>query len=529
MMSRLSLLIGLATLASAHVASAGAPAWCKAIQHPANFVDDSSLKDAQTAAAAPDLGTAVQRIVAVSCADKIDPKYDAPLAALRDSFAKRLDMAADDWADAVAFTNENGNAPAFWQPSGTAIETLSPVEQFVDEKADFKNDMDRLALSGDYFYDALGSKLTETGRAAELMWCVKDETSKEEPDHDITKWVSCQIDLDAFDLKKLSSELHADTAHAGLVRFWIRVHAYDLPAQIARVAAQKKQVLAAFPPYKQLFDAVAQGAADWTKTVGTNSKLLDIARQMDDAVWFHSRKALDGCDATTTAALGEAVSTIPAKSFKGMMMDKRKEPDKGFAYRAAPLLVNTPVVHVALAAYVACHPKSAIARDFAWYLVQTPGARGPRTAGLTAAQRVKLQFDDTRKQAPALVGYFMRPYAGYNELSTSRGGTVSSAKLAGDKVTVVPDKQYETQIQCVKEHYSNRIASIVNGNVYYEIVCDQTAPVKEDVTPDTFTVEAQFAKVLTPGVAYSMDGDQIFAVKPKTGDLPTWVLFGNVK
>ncbi|HEY4240773.1 MAG TPA: hypothetical protein VGM88_13215 [Kofleriaceae bacterium] len=513
-----SLVVLLALVAAPGLAAAAPAAWCKDLSTTTATLYPNDLTDLTS----PDLEAATQAVVKASCARTVDDKFVAQITSARDALTKRLDLHADDWVDVVAWMNHNTN---FDPPEITvkSLAALSPVEQYVAEDIDYKNSVGGAADDYMYYMDALGAKATETARAFFVLWCAKDAG-----DNNVSKWGVCQGDITAFDLRKLSAELHADTAHAGAARFWIRVHAFKIPEAVAHVAEQKKKLVASDAAYQKYFDAAAAGAAEWTRTVGSNTKLLALVEQMDSATLFHSRKLLDGCDEATTAALGDAISTLPASSFKGMN-DKHDDMRHSFVFQVGPLLANTPAVNLALNAYISCHPDSSIAKHFGWYMLQTPGSRGPRGAALGAMQRVKAAFDDTTKKAPPMLGFYARPYSGYTDNLNSAGGGVKSLAPKGDKVMVAFDKTSITTQDCVKSHETDRIARIENGNVYYEVICDKTAPVKHDTTWPDQGISAAFAKVLKPGIVFSAADDAVIATWPKGAGLPNWVLFGTVK
>src|SRR5207237_3443880 len=126
---------------------------------------------------------------------------------------------------------------------------------------------------------------------------------------------------------------------------------------------------------KKIYDTAAKGRADWATGPGANKALLDLVQTLDSAVFFHSRKLYAGCEGKTAAALATAVSKLPAKTFKAMH-DVRDAPERGFASKAGPVLVNNAEVNLAAIAYAECQPKTGIGDFLASYLQEVPGQRG---------------------------------------------------------------------------------------------------------------------------------------------------------
>ena len=513
-------------VALASPAEAGNPAWCKKVS--SGFTADGVKR-----VHAPDVEEAVKAILAESCHAENDsygdhqPEKHAEVDKARAALSQQLGMTEADWADAVAWDENNHNLEATISAKSLAL--LTPIDQYLAIAGSFKSD-DGYAMNDPlYTADALEGRLTETGRLALLQWCVKQTPSTHEADK-LLSWAVCQGDVDKLDVKKLIGELKADTVHPGGARFYLRIAALKMQQQLAEDAATKKKLLAKDPSYGKPYEVATAARADWAKTIGTNTKLLALVEQVDGGVWFHSRKGLEGCEAATRAALGEAVSTLPAKAFANMY-DDREAPDKGFARKATPILTSTPQVHLAATAFLECQPKHQLSHYLANIVDPIAGARGPRMAALTVFRLTDFKFDDT-KANPRMPPMGGRPW---NIVlgNFSYGGVVKSAKVAGDKVKLTMEKTKKTQVDCVKEHWGNRVISVdSNGKFIYELICDKEAPVVHDTTVPDFEIPGEYASVVKPGVVisvFSQSGDVIAVWPNKTAKLPSWVLFGAVK
>jgi hypothetical protein len=312
------------------------------------------------------------------------------------------------------------------------------------------------------------------------------------------------------------------------------MRAHDLPATLEEIAAKKAAFVKKDSEYGKLFTVAAKAREAWRKEVGTNAALLALVARTDSGRLFHSRKLLDGCEAKTADALGRAVATLPAKAFAGMH-DDRENPYKGFAYRAGPLLARTPLVSLAAVAYIECQPDSATADFLAAAIQGTPGARGPRSAALTAIMSETFTFDDTSKKGLQFRPLGPRPYNRSGGALGSAGGVVKSVKASGSALTVALEKTTAKQWDCVKEH-RGRLARIrSDGSLEYEIVCDGTKLVTRDTTWGDFRLAAAWEKWLKPGVVFSSAGKggapgDVIAIWPdKNASAPSMVLGARVK
>lgn len=289
------------------VASAGNPAWCKKVE--GGFSGDSAkhVRD-------PDLTAAARAAISESCKAE-NEAYGSGQKALhadvdkaRAELSAKLGMVEADWADGVAWED---NRSSSIELSAKTLDALTPIDQYAAMTGDWKSDPVFTA-------DALEPKLTETGRLGLLKWCVKQSAVTHESDP-LLSWAVCAYDVEHFDVKKLYGELKSDTAHPANVRFAVRLVAAQMATeQLPKLLADEKKLFAKDASYKKPFDDTLKARDEWQKTVGANAKLLALAGKMDGGVWFHSRSAMEGCEAETAAALAAAVSKIPAKSFANM-------------------------------------------------------------------------------------------------------------------------------------------------------------------------------------------------------------------
>jgi hypothetical protein len=501
---------------------AGTPAWC------GNATFDANSEEVRTIGMSKDIHELVPAIANALCTPNpdIDP-HRGEIEAARQALGPKLGMADADWADAAAWvkTNDRSFKAAL---STKDLAQLTPLDQYQAISKGFDGIADAL-----YATDVLDQHLTETGRLAFIDWCLKND-SVARADGDVSKWAVCWPDVEKLDAAKVFAEIKADSGHDGVAKMWLRFHVYDLPAAIKEVTDRKAALIKKDDVYQKVFNVAAKARGEWARGVGSNGKLLALALSMDAATFFHSRKLLDGCDAKTADALAAALSTIPGKAFTGMH-DDREMTKKGFAESAAPLLVNTPAVNVAAAAYAECHPKTATSDYLKAYLQNVPGSRGPRNTALAAVMGETFVFDDTNAGKMEFPQFNGRPYSRSGGSIMSSGGVVKSVKPDKTSLTVALEKTTMKQEDCVKEHHSNHVSRIrSDGVIEYEMICDKTAIVTHDTTWTDFHINPDQAKLLKPGVVFSalyLNGlADVIAIWPnKTAKTPSLVLGGAIK
>ncbi|MEO7730493.1 MAG: hypothetical protein ABIY55_05935, partial [Kofleriaceae bacterium] len=347
-------------------------------------------------------------------------------------------------------------------------------------------------------------------------------------------WALCQVDIERFDPGKLATQLRTDTAHGGDVKMALRLRVLELPERLKTHAAEVQKMFAKDDAYKKVFELVAKARTEWAAGPGADTRLVELAQKMDGAWFAQSRKAFDGCEDTTTAALRAEISKIPAKTFTGMK-DIRDDPFKGFAAGAGPLLVKVPAIALAAGPYILCNEKAGTADMLAAYLQDTPGYRGPRTAGISKVMLEKVVLDDINARLD-YPNFGSRPYSRSHGAIGSAGGVIAKLKVTGEILTVDLEKLLIKRNECVKEHHSKRIERInADGRVDYELICDQMGIVTHDATWGTFKIKKAFAPLLKKGVMFSSinskdEGADVIAIWPsKSAELPSLVLGAAVK
>jgi hypothetical protein len=413
---------------------------------------------------------------------------------------------------------------------------LTPIDQYKAIREEFKDARDDAISDALYVADALEGRLSETGRLGFLDWCyTADESTRAEDD--MVKWAICQPDADRFDAKKLEAELRGDAAHEAAAKSYLKKRVGSVVAAMKEAATKRDKLFKKDDTWKKVFDVAKRARADWAKGAGADAAGLDLALAMDSAAFFHSRKAFEGCQEKTRAALEKAVSTIPAKSFK-TFHDVRDDPHAGFAFGAGPLLANTPATSLAAIAFVDCQKETPTGDFLAEAIQRLPGVRGPRSQALGAVIGETFKFDDTNADKLSYVDFSNRPYARSGGAAGSAGGVVKTIKPGKESAMVAIEKTFVMQEDCVKSHPSNRAARvIISGNTWRverESICDKTEMVKHDLTWGDFEVNPAQAKLLKPGVvfsaSYGVKVSDVLAVWPsKSATVPSIVLGAPVK
>jgi hypothetical protein len=517
--------IVVAALLTPGIAAAGPAAWCKDKTDEGSYeVRKLSQKDVSN----EDLMVAIAKLSCSTNAE-VEP-HRAEIEKARAAWGKKFGMADADWPDLFAFDNARLGNFLKTDYSVKVFAQMTPIDQYWAIHEGFQG------ASSDplYMADALDGQLTETGRLAFLSWCVKGDSFGKAQDN-AARWAICQADIDKLNIPKLLTELHGDTAHSGEARMWLRFHAFDIQDEMKKMADEKAKAIKADDEYKKVFDMAAKARDEWTKTIGANTKLLELVQATDAGIFFQSRKLLDGCEAKTADALAAEVGKLPAKTFAGMN-DNREDPFAGFAQKAGPVLAAIPSVHLAAIAYVECQPKSATGDFLGAFIQYAPGARGPRSAALAALLGAEKQFKFDDMNAKLSVPKFdARPYSRSGGSVSSAGGVVKSTKKDKESLVVALEKTVRKQEDCVKEHYSNRINAIrPDGTLSYEIICDKWEIVAHDSTWTDFKVNPNQEKILKKGLVFSAvrgePNHEVVAMWPsKDAKLPNWVLGATVK
>ena len=522
--------LALGTIRSAHAA----PAWCK----DAHFDRDLDLKDL----ADSDPQKVIIAFAHAACAPT--PEVDAHKAEIeqnRAAWGKRLGMVEADWGDVIAFVAENqGSARSRVSYSTKDLTQFTPVDQYKAIAEGFQVTVDGNASeyrAPRYVADVFDTHLTEVGRYAYISGCMNERggaTGNQPPG---AAWAVCQGDIEKFDLAKFYDQLRGDTAHGGDFKQTLRFQVFDITARLKAHAAHVQDAYKKDPVYKRMFDVTTKARAEWTSTVGTNTKLVELALQLDSAVLSSSRKQFEGCEDKTAEALRAEVAKLPAAQFKGMH-DIRFDPYAGFAKGAGPLLVQIPSVNLAAMPYILCQRHAGSADFLASYMDDLIGFRGPRSAALSRLYGEKFVLDDMNERID-WPGNATPLWGRSGGTLGSAGGVVASTKVDGDLVIVKLAPYMVKRDECTKSHKTNRISQVlINGDVVYETICESSKTVSENEQWADFKINKKYAALLKPGVKFSAVspngndklGMDVIAMWPnKAAETPTWLLGAVIK
>jgi len=502
---------GVVALASG-TALAGPPAWCKDASADEPRMSDLGSKDS---------ADVLKAFVAAECHPNAEVEaHRADIEKARAAWSKRLGMAEEDWADAVAYVNlGNGNPKA--ELTTKKFLEMTPVDQWI---AMGRADSDSQGgMDGFYVADIFDAKLSEVARLRLIDECIRSDSA--------IRWASCQDDIDKLDFTKLFEQVHADSNHSPELRQKIRMTAYGMPSRLKEHAEKVEKRKAEDPAWKKAFEIAASSRGEWATIAAKNAKYLALAAEMESAMMAKSRSMFEGCDEKTFAALGEAMSTVPAKSF-AKMHDVRDDPFKGFSYSALPVAVKFPAVNLAAIAVVICNQRPGIASELGAALASTPGMRGPHNFAISRMADASLQLDDMSKKISWPTMH--HPYHDGTYLA-SAGANIKSIKKHGDHLTIESAPMMVTQEDCVSEHVGKHIERVHDdGRVDYERICDKTAMVKHDVSWAPFEINARYEKLLKVGQMFSAtygdkDADIIAIWASPKAAAPMWMLGGNLK
>jgi hypothetical protein len=510
---RSSVVIG-GLLVAVSSASAGPAAWCKGAKTDQADLSRLNTKEARDI---------VLAYVNVECAPSPEVEaHRAEIEAGRAAWTKKLGMVEADWADAVAWSQQNHDEikPDL---STKKLSEMTPIDQYaVMFNVEDNNSSDFDAI---YLGDVFDTKLSEVGRLEVIHSCLGRHSSGGNE----VIWAACAQDIAAFNLQKFSDELRADTAHKGEIKQKLRILAFNLAAQIKDHDKEVKELMASDPAWKKLFELGAQARGEWPAIAAKNAEYLAIASDLESAFIAQSRSMFEGCDARTYGALGKAVGELHADAFK-KMFDVRMDPYKGFAYQAAPTAVKTPSVFLASIAVALCNQRTGLAGMLGSALEAVPSMRGPRNYAVGKMEFSGLQLDKVGakiEKTSLRRPYSSRQAAGYMR---SIGAPVKSIKKKGGKLEITPTALLVKREDCVKEHTTNHIDRVVNGEFRYEIQCDKTAMVMHDEAWMPFTIDARYEGIVKPGMLISVSDEDVIAMWPSANATkPSWLFAGPIK
>ena len=521
-------------------ALAAPPAWCKGMEGN----DRYDLNDLSKGL--DDLDDVIVTFAQATCLPSPEAEANkAQIDKARAAWSKKMLMTENDWADVVEFSQMRASERSWGniaintggQKMGIGDSLKRPWTGFdaIDQWILINNDVGGsgdMSLDHNYFVDALGPNLTETGRAAYVRTCVKSDNP--------VQWAMCQDDIDKLDFPKIATELRALTTYTGAPKMIVRVAIQQLKSKLAKHAAEVKALVAKDPGYQRLFDAAATVNKDWAARYTKDTGLIALAQQMDDARATNSRRAFKDCRDKTWTAWKAAVAALPAKKFEGMNDDKSK--GKAFSDDAMGPLISDPNVYLASIAMVTCNTKGLEKDERADHMIELlagamnrwPGFRGPRTATESVIMTTGVELDDrdAKLSYPSVTREFGGGNNGgkyINEGKYGGTGTLASVKKSGDTAVITFKKQLAKQEQCATVRYSNRISQIrSDGGIVYQSTCTSWETITVNNAPDPQTVYAKYVDGLKPGMTVSVASDIVAAswASPKA-KVPTTV-FGVV-
>lgn len=466
-----------------------------------------------TGALGDDPYDALPELLGASCGVEA-PRYAKELAAARAKWTQRLALTDADWADLLEWAQQDRahrNNPSPHVDPKQAPSTWDAIDQYAAV-------IPSAVFDFHYPIDALGNRLTETGRLAYVARCIDSRRNGE--------WIICQPDVDALDLTKLPGELRAATKHPAADRVAIRLVADRLKPKIAEHKAKMKELAARDPGYAKLFGMSADARKQWAAKP-PDGALLELALAMDDARATNSNRAFEGCEDRTWTAFAGALGKLPAAKFK----DIKDEPGNPFMAGAIAVVVNDPDAYLGALAYYTCRASKpdVLVKFLGNAMHRWPGFRGPRTSAHTAllAANVKLDDRDARVEYPDLRRMWLTGGEG------TRGGgrgVISGAKPGGATTTLEFQQKLRKDTVCVDWKDTNRISMIsASGTVYYEYNCTKYGTVTVNLAPKPMTVASRHTGGIKPGVTVAVIEDVVGAVWPKSGAAPSHVFGVAVK
>lgn len=512
------------------------PGWCSAVGQ--NRLDSGgSLKDATDG---DDPRNALRDLVARTCKPDAESKeHMGDLDAARKKWSARLDLTEEDWADVADYAtlgqgermngkvrvNTNGQEMGIGDTLKRPWSSFDPIDQFAMLSAEAGASGD-LALDFNYLADALGDKLSETGRLAYVMRCIKSSRNE------AVQWAMCQADVDKLDPKKIGAELRANKVYSGADKIRVRVELDEMKPVLTSHAARVKKLVSSDPGYAKLFEVAAATSKEWEGRGKSDAALLALVAEMDDARATKSRKAFTGCEDKTWAAWKTAMATVPAKKFEGMRDDR--ENGKSFVDTAMGPVVTNPSVFLASVAMVTCMTvgqergahHDILIRLLGDAMQRWPGYRGPRTSTQTAIMTAGIELDD--RDAKLEYPNVFRPFDGGGGSRSGGGsGVIGALKPAGKTTTVEFKKQMVKQVQCAQARQTNRITQIrPDGSLIYESICTRNETVTVDKSDRPQNVNPRYLEGVKPGMFISIIEDVAIATWAKPGTAAPSMVFG---
>jgi len=472
---------------------------------------------------------ALYAIVQNTCRPHPDSiKRAQEIEAARAQWSKQLGLSEADWADladwatvSAGFAIDLSNVRLEPYDKRFAFSTLTPIDQF----AGFVNGVPNSISDSDgdklYLADALGPKLSETGRLGFVRWCVRENNP-------VTLAI-CGTEIGRLDRKKIVDEVRADN-RSGREKMTVRAVLWQLDDEIASYKASVAKWKAKDPAYGRMFEIAEKTRKQWDTIWNDQKPLLDLVLAMDDARETRSKKALDGCEAKAWPAWRDAVAKIPASKFVGFPTDMAHS---WFA-AAADVVLATPEGYLVSVALASClkdqTDKDALLNTLASVLESTPGLRGPHLASHWAIVSAGLELDE----AGATIDYPRVRHDSRFDGVSQNGYYATVAKVgkpdAKGMVKISFSTKLAKQEQCLESRQAKQISRIRDdGSLEYNRDCLKWGTVAIDETPSDQLVNARYLGGLKPGMNAYIGGGSVMAVFPKGKKTPSAVAGAPVK
>jgi hypothetical protein len=498
---------------SSATAMAQAPAWCKefpkAGSQSYNF-GKMKLTD--------DPMDSTKTIVGGMCSEREKANFAAAAAAHKE-WSEAFNMNDDDWAGAAKFWAMAANRDNFETgPKQRGYWGLDPMDQWLVLR--------NYNAPGNFNYkaDAMG-ELSALGRLGYVRWCMNSNR-----DSDVHLAI-CLADIEALDMKKVAAELHADTKHDAWMRLAARMDYVSITARIAEAKKKVAELTAKDPAYEKMFAIAAKTFKEWPAEGAGRRALLELAGEMENAEASGSRRASEGCEAKTLAALKTAASGIPAKKFSGIVIDDATNP---VFRQAIQPIVTDPNGNVAASAYVACIKALGVNDNLlAWELRRAlgewPGYRGPRNSAISNIASAGLELDQRGAELR-----FPKAAGGGNELGVQSKdcgtGVLAAVKPSGKGQQLEFNNKTFTFPKCVDMRPGKHITRIYwDGRIERAGTCMKYENVTGSLKIDPVTVDAGYTSGIKSGMTAAACSGVVFAAWPKGSKEPSVIVGAPVK
>ena len=514
------LLVGLVVVFTTLVGvkpAAAAPAWC----HTEDLVKAGVKTRFDAGTALKEDWGALEAIVKTLCVPDDDAqRVAAKIEANRVKLSKKLGMTDEDWAD-IAQIVADGNSvstgtsfeykEAFPDGKYLGIASLTPLQQYYVIRTFLPSGENPSLDDRSYFLDALGPKVSEFGKMAYAIVCIKAQ-----PHPTSYQLAMCVPDARSVDRKKLAQEIRSAKVYASQ-KMKMRFAVLEFFDVLPDLDKEIKYWTAFDPAYAKMLDIGTKVRADWEQVWKTETKALDAALAMDDARETKSKKAHEGCSDTTWAAFKEVVAAMPASKFV-----TTKEADWGNPVLTVAL--SSPRAYLASVALASCEKEDqdGLISSLHSTLGNLPGMRGPRLATWQAIIDTNLSLDTQGETISYGIPSHSKRFYGRDNSARSgyAFGTVTKIGKPDDKglVEVTFATKTESREECVSSKTTNRISHwLSDGSPVYYYTCLKYGVVKHDQTPKPTKVNKRYLDGLKPGTTTVIINEVPFVVFPKGG------------